>query len=886
MERSGGTGLAVRRSRNNVVSSGAGSGHGNRREDKGGNDRKTRGRSLVFGAGVSAVLLLYVLGLRVLVHFSLRQLVTPGTRSTGFNASTARVYLEHITAIDSRTVGSPANEIVTVNYLLDKIKEIEMKSSKVHKITVDIQRPTGTFSIDFLGGFTSYYDNITNVAVKLEPSRGAQHAVLANCHFDSVANTPGASDDAVSCAVMLEILSSLSSTSVPLKHAIIFLFNGAEENILQGSHGFITQHQWAKLVRAFINLEAAGVGGKELVFQTGPENPWLVQAYSAAAVHPFASVVAQEVFQSGIIPSDTDFRIYRDFGNIPGIDLAFIENGYIYHTKYDTADRIHTDTIQRAGDNILEVLRYLASSPLLADSSEYRHGNLIFFDVSGMFLVSYPARIGTIINYTIAAVTLFYLSKKTIKYRKGGINYARDLMIGLFISVTSWISALVTVLIIAVLVSLTGNSLSWYTHFYVAVSLYGAAAVAKIILLHTTAKTFYFANSSRQYLGDLFFDVSLLSWGLPMMLLTQKGLCSAYFFAMWVIFPLVTKFFAEKESLHRGSSSRYLLVYLLGLFYPYLHTTYHVWAVFEMFTPIFGRSGTEIPPDVVLASFLVICTVILLTCFVKFIYLVKSTKTIILLLAAVSGVTFILVCSGMFFPYSGSMESPKPKRIFLQHTSRRFHNLNGDVVKQDSGIWMNGFDYNGITHLTPHIPELNDTVRAPCDVGPFCGFPWYFPVHLLLKKNWYLPAPHPPISEDMEFKLESREEMPWGSIRMNFEVKGPSHITVYIRPHENCLLSSWSLGDGIPVSGNGGDYFIYYSHGLQAPAWKFWIEVKGLDGHLNGVSDIDGIITVAAASHYFFGENQHSPELDSLLQRFPNWCFPSSWVSLYKQYVY
>ena len=60
-------------------------------------------------------------------------------------------------------------------------------------------------------------------------------------------------------------------------------------------------------------------------------------------------MIGQEIFQSGAVPSDTDFRIFQDLGNIPGIDMAYVAIGYVYHTEYDTIEQIDEGTLQRAG---------------------------------------------------------------------------------------------------------------------------------------------------------------------------------------------------------------------------------------------------------------------------------------------------------------------------------------------------------------------------------------------------------------------------------------------------------------------------------------------------------------------------------------------------------
>merc|ERR1719319_702020 len=158
----------------------------------------------------------------------------------------ARRHLRALTSIGARPAGSYENEVLAVKLLQRELTSIAARANPIHKLSIDIQKPRGSFNLQFVDGLTHSYRNIQNVVAKLESGPlPAKDALLVNCHFDSVPSSPGASDDAVSCAIMLEVLEVLTQSAIPLRHNLVFLFNGAEENMLPASHGFITQHVWA-----------------------------------------------------------------------------------------------------------------------------------------------------------------------------------------------------------------------------------------------------------------------------------------------------------------------------------------------------------------------------------------------------------------------------------------------------------------------------------------------------------------------------------------------------------------------------------------------------------------------------------------------------------------
>lgn len=473
--------------------------------------------------GLAVVVLLFCFGIFGLVLLMDNRLPKPLTLADSANnperfiEERARDHLRQLTSVGPRPAGSYENEVLAVEFIRRQLTKIQKATKSAHNLVIDVQKPRGSFNLPFVDGLTQNYRDITNIVVKLEPSiHRSKDALLVNCHFDSVPQSPGASDDAVSCAIMLEVLEVITQSDTALKNTILFLFNGAEENLLPASHGFITQHKWAQEARAFINLEACGAGGRELVFQSGPGHSWLIEAYAKAAPHPFASVIGQEIFQSGVIPGDTDFRIFRDHGKIPGLDIAYVKNGYIYHTKYDTEDRIPSGSIQRAGDNVLAVVKHLGDSEILAHTEDSNKGSIVFFDLLGLCLIYYPEWIGIIVNICVIVASVGITVNKTINSFQYGVTsktYLKQLGYTLLTQIMGCVASFAVVTFIALILDATGRTMSWYAKPWLIFFLYMCPTVMAVCAV------FYFAlPRQKQYfqfadgvwvIESLYFEVSI-----------------------------------------------------------------------------------------------------------------------------------------------------------------------------------------------------------------------------------------------------------------------------------------------------------------------------------------------------------------------------------------
>ncbi len=222
-------------------------------------------------------------------------------------------------------------------------------------------------------------------------------ALLLLAHYDSVAGSPGAADDAAGVAAILEVVRALGVGSPRLRDVVVLLTDG-EELGLEGAAAFFRRDPLAQRVRVVINLETRGGGGRASMFETGTLNGAAMRVFAGAVRRPVATSLS--VFVYRLLPNSTDLTQALKAGK-QGFNFAFIGRPALYHSPLATPDALDQGALQDMGRQVLDLSRALADAPRMPG----RAPDLVFFDLFGLAFVHYPPALGWM--PLVAAVVLF-----------------------------------------------------------------------------------------------------------------------------------------------------------------------------------------------------------------------------------------------------------------------------------------------------------------------------------------------------------------------------------------------------------------------------------------------------------------------------------------------
>lgn len=263
---------------------------------------------------------------------------------------------------------------------------------------------------------------VRNVIAVIGPQSGK--ALLLSAHYDSVPVGPGASDDGIGVATILEVGSILKDR--PLRRPVILLFNEGEELGLVGARAFLAD-PISRNVDSLLNFEARGVNGPVTMFETNNPNGAAIAAYSAVVRHPFASSLSTDVAR--LIPNDTDVTAYKERGWTT-LNSAIVGNETRYHSPGDDLDGLDIRSLQDMGDEALAL-----ASRLSAGVPEAK-GDRIFFDLSQRLFMDMPLLLGTACLLALLIAFAVAAFRRGVLLRGTAVVIAAMLCAGIF----SWLA--------------------------------------------------------------------------------------------------------------------------------------------------------------------------------------------------------------------------------------------------------------------------------------------------------------------------------------------------------------------------------------------------------------------------------------------------------------
>jgi hypothetical protein len=207
-------------------------------------------------------------------------------------------------------------------------------------------------------------------------------AVLLTAHLDTVAESPGATDDGSGVAVLLETARALM-VDAPFRNTIMFLFTDCEEEGFYGARVFIANHPQVDDVKVIIGFDAGGIDGPGVLAATSDDNGWLIRQLVQADLYLVGSSAI-----NALADSRTDFgRAFKGAG-FSGYAFDLYWNKAIIHSPEDDVRNLNLSSIQHQGYHALSLASHFGNLTQLDDP---RDPDAVYFSILRLFSVTYSS---------------------------------------------------------------------------------------------------------------------------------------------------------------------------------------------------------------------------------------------------------------------------------------------------------------------------------------------------------------------------------------------------------------------------------------------------------------------------------------------------------------
>ncbi|MGG7178272.1 M20/M25/M40 family metallo-hydrolase [Clostridium paraputrificum] len=326
------------------------------------------------------------------------------SNDTGFSAERAK---EHI-----KTIAKEPHSIYNQE-ALGKVREYILQELK--EIGLDPE----VFTYENVKDRNGDLQTINNIYAKIDGKKGEDGSyILLASHYDSSPkkrsgednNSHGAADAGYGVSTILEILRNIKESGSLLENGIKILITDGEEMGLLGAKEEMNKNfSNYENVSFVVNMEARGIKGPALMFETGENNEKVIELYKNAKL-PVSYSLAADIYRK--MPNGTDFTEFIKKG-INGTNFAVLNNLDYYHTNSDIYENINERSIQHYGEQVLPMVEEFVYSEKYSDIDYFKADqDRIFFTILPNVFINYSTTIA-IIASIVAVIVLAIIIKNS-----------------------------------------------------------------------------------------------------------------------------------------------------------------------------------------------------------------------------------------------------------------------------------------------------------------------------------------------------------------------------------------------------------------------------------------------------------------------------------------